>query len=297
MKPFISMIILSILLVQPTYGEGLIKKWLDIAVEELRVEFYSGDVSSAKRRLSAILEEDPTHLEALWQLAYTNHLARPKNWRLLNRDNHLQQVGPQLKKIIKLAHAQQNVAFAHYVKAWEGLLYNAFPSALTEINNALALQQDSVRYLMLKGRILVAQGDWEDRDDAIEEGIRMIQQAWDYSKQHPSPFYKEENFHFRLAHSLWHLKERPWKEVTYHYEQAIKNDDAGTRLPAYAWTNVSKAYRLQGQCKKAKDAAEKALAILEMNSAERQKQYAEFCLEMKQLGISLPVRQTARTAD
>ncbi len=297
MKPFISTIMLSILLVQPTYGEDLIKKWLDLAVEELRVEFYSGDISSAKRRLSAILEEDPTHLEALWQLTYTNHLARPKNWTLLDRSNHLQQAGPQFKKIIKLAHAQQKIAFAHYVKAWEGLLYNAFPSALTEINKALSVHPDSVRYLMLKGRILVAQGDWEDRDDAIEEGVRIIQQAWGYAKQHPSPFYKEENFHFRVAHSLWHLKTPRWEEVTYHYEQAIKHNNAGTTLPAYSWTNLSKAYRLQGQCQKAKDAADKALALIEMNSAKRQKQYAEFCLEMKQMGMSLPVRQSADTAE
>ena len=293
MKKLIGGFVLIFFLMQPAYGEDVVQEWLNLAIEELRVKLYSGDLSSAKRRLTAILEEDPTNLEARWQLVYTNHLARPKNWDLLDRSQHLTWSGPQIQKILKLAHEQNKPAFAHYVKAWEGLLYNAFPHALKEIDHTLSLEPQSVRALMLKGRILVAKGDWEDRDEDIRDGIHYIQQAWKLSKDRPSPYYKEENYHFRIAHSMWHLHQRPWNEVTAHYEQAIQHATPGTTIQAYAWTNLSKAYRLQGQCDKAKEAAENASSIMEMKSAQRQKEYAEFCLEMKKLGIALPVKQSA----
>lgn len=297
MKNWIGAIVLSLVIVQTGYGQELTQEWLDGAIEELRVNVYSGDLSAAKRRLRAVLEEDPKNLEALWQLTYTNHLARPKNWNLLDRAQHLRQASSQLQEIVKLAHDQGNTAYAHFVKAWEGLAYNAFPQALEEINQALRLEPDSIRYLMLKGRILVAQGDWENRDEAIEEGIKLIQQSWNNSKNHPSPFFKEENYHFRLAHSIWHFSRPRWEKVIFHYEQAIQHAEPNTTTQLYSWTNLSKAYRLQGQCEKAKQAAERSRAIEETKTATRQKQYAEFCLEMKTLGMALPINQAPSPAD
>ena len=122
-------------------------------------------------------------------------------------------------------------------------------------------------------------------------------QSWNNSKKHPSPFFKEENYHFRLAHSIWHFSQPRWEKVTFHYEQAIQHAEPNTTTQLYSWTNLSKAYRLQGQCEKAKQAAEKSLAIEETKTATRQKQYAEFCLEMKTLGMALPINQAPSPSD
>lgn len=297
MKTLLGVMVLSLLVVPNVEGNPLTQEWLTSAIEELRVHLYAGDLSAAKRRLTAVLEDDPDNLEARWQLIFANHVARPKNWDLLDRAYHVAQAGPQLKEIVKLAHNQGQAAFAHFVKAWEGLLYNAFSQALRAIDQALMFEPHSVRYLMLKGRILVEQGDWENRDELIEEGIRLIQQAWSYSMNRPSRYFREENFHFRLAHSIWHLSKPRWNDVIFHYEQAIEHAEPRTTIQLYAWTNVSKAYRLQGQCEKAKQAAENALAIEETKSAKRQKEYAEFCIEMKSLGLALPITQESQPAD
>ena len=275
-------IVVILLFPAPAFANDDVTLWLAQTIEELRVQLYKGDMSSAQRRLAAILDEDPTNLEAMWQLTYTQHLSGVKNWSLLDRSENLSQAGPKFEYIISLARKQGNFAFGHLVKAWQAWLYNAFPQALDEINQALRLDPNSTRYLMIKGRILKAKGRWEGESDSIKKAVVILKQAHRQSQTHPTPFYKDENFFFYLGWTVEAVGQDGWAEAIQHYQQAIQLGQPGSRIQTYSWNNMSILYRKLGQCQKAKEAAEEALAITEFSAAKRNKQYAEFCLEIEE---------------
>ncbi len=87
-----------------------------------------------------------------------------------------------------------------------------------------------------------------------------------------------------LAGASCELSRPRWQDVAEHYERFIeKSQDSVVR--AYALNNASIAYTKLGECDKAKDAAEKALAVMKFGAAEFNKRYAEFCLEMQKSGL------------
>jgi tetratricopeptide (TPR) repeat protein len=275
-------IALILLFPAPAYPNDDVTIWLAQTIEELRVQLYKGDMSSAQRRLAAILDEDPTNLEALWQLTYTQHLSGVKNWSLLDRSANLSKAGPKFEYIIRLARKQGNLAFGHLVKAWQAWLYNAFPQALDEIDQALHLDPNSTRYLMIKGRILKAKGTWEGEAETIGKAVVLLKHAHRQSQTYPTPFYKGENFFFYLGRTVEATGQDGWAEAIQHYQKAIELGKPGSRIQTYSWNNMSILYRKLGQCQKAKEAAEEALAITKFSAAKRNKQYAEFCLEIEE---------------
>jgi len=56
-------------------------------------------------------------------------------------------------------------------------------------------------------------------------------------------------------------------------------------LTAFAWNNLSIAYRKTAPAIRASNAATKALAIMEFGAAQTNKIYADFCLEMQKSGV------------
>jgi len=72
--------------------------------------------------------------------------------------------------------------------------------------------------------------------------------------------------------------------VAEHYLRFIEKSPESVTY-AFAWNNVSIAYRRLGECDKAKEAAEKALAVTKFGAAQWNKRYAEFCLEMQKAGL------------
>jgi len=284
MKTLLTMLSVMLLVTAPSFAGNQIEAWLEEAVRELNASGNLGDTSAPQRRLREILKEDPTHLEALWIL--TNlELSKLTNLELTEHIKGLFKTGQAIEKIVVLAKKKGQPAFAHYVTARYAKEYKTYTRALSEINSALFIEPNSTRFLATKGKILVGKGSWEDNDQGIEAGIRILKQAHKQSKENPTIFYDEESFHFALAWATAKLSKPRWEEVIEHYVSAIRHGPEKTIPQAFAWNNVSIAYQKLGQCQKAREAAEHALEIMEFGAAESNKQYAEFCLEMQQLGI------------
>jgi len=92
------------------------------------------------------------------------------------------------------------------------------------------------------------------------------------------------HYDFEIAWGIAKLSQPRWDEVVEHYARFIEQSEEST-VYAYAWNNVSIAYRKLGQCGKAKEAAESALEVVTFSAAESNKRYAEFCIEMQKMGI------------
>ena len=95
------------------------------------------------------------------------------------------------------------------------------------------------------------------------------------------------DFEFFLAIALQDLTKSRWPEVVDHYQRFIAASGESLRQ-AFAWNNTSSAYQKMGECAKAKEAAEKALAISKFGMAEQNRRRSEFCLEMQKLGVTTP---------
>ena len=256
---------------------------LDKALDQLGRNGYQGDTSAAERYLRAILEQQPDHLEAQWQLLYIQ-LAPLRNVPLSERAPALAALSPVFAHLAKLAREPKQQAFLHFMTATHAGLYNDYERALAEIDRALALEPRSVRYLTAKGNLLVDDGNWTDSDAEIEKGISILKTTQELSRTQPSPFARDESYEFQLAAAISDLSQPRWQEVAEHYQRFIEKSPESV-TSAFAWNNVSIAYRKLGECDKAKEAAEKALAVTKFGAAQWNKRYAEFCLEMQKVGL------------
>jgi tetratricopeptide (TPR) repeat protein len=262
---------------------------LDKALDQLVKAGYAGDTSAAERYLQAILERQPDHLEAQWQLIYIQ-LSPLINTPLSQRASVLSTVSPAFDRLAKLAKQSKKQAFLHYITARYASYYDAYERALSEIGKALALEPRSVRYLTAKGGILVGcgcNGMGTKRDAEIEKGIRVLKQARELLQRQPSRFVRDEHYDFYLAAAIANLSRPRWKEVTEHYRRFIERSQESQEsvIYAFAWNNASIAYRELGECDKAKEAAEKALKVMKFGAAESNKRYAEFCIEIQKMGL------------
>jgi tetratricopeptide (TPR) repeat protein len=257
----------------------LLQKALDAMVRNGN----GGETSAAERYLRAILDEEPDHLEARWQLL---HIRTPplQNTPLADRTEALAAFSGEFSRLERIARRSNQTAFLHYMTAAHAGLYKAYDRALSEIDRAVALDPRSARFLTLKGRLLVNRGKWTRSDADIQAGIRVLKDARALNRTHPSPFLSDEEFEFTLASALADLSRPPWAQVVEHYRKFIESAKDSENL-AFAWNNISIAYREQGDCARAKEAAEKALAIMKFGAAQSNRRSAEFCLEMQKTGM------------
>lgn len=285
MKLRIAALIISIFLPVFSYAADDVETLLNKALDQLVRNGYVGDNSAAERYLQAILEHQPDHLEAHWQLLYIR-LVPLQNAQLSERATALSVVSPLFARVAKLARESKKQAFLHFITATYASYYHAYGRALSEIDRALALEPKSARYLTAKGRILVGYGKWTKSDAEIEKGISTLKKSRELLQAQPGPFVRDENYEFTLAWSISELSRPRWKEVTEHYGRFIEgSQDQQSVIYAFAWNNVSIAYRHLGQCDKAKEAAEKASKVTKFGAAEWNKRFAEFCIEMQKMGL------------
>ena len=202
MRRRVTAVLLLCLLLQGTLSaadevEDLFNKALD---HLLRTGFL-GDTSAAERYLQAVLDEQPGHLEALWQLIIIE-LGRLRNTSLSGRASGLLAISPLFEHLAELARQSNQEAFLHYATAVYADYYAAYERGLVEIDKALALEPQSPRYLMAKGKLLVANGAWTGRDQDIEKGIDLLYKAQELSETHPNPYALPHALRFpaRLGH-------------------------------------------------------------------------------------------------
>jgi tetratricopeptide (TPR) repeat protein len=263
-----------------------VRPLLDKAIDELVTLGYLGDTSAAERYLAAVLEQQPENLEARWQLLSVQ-LMPLKNVPLSDRTTALAQLSPEFDRLARIARASKQEAFLHYMTAIHASFYKNYERALAEIDKAVALDGRSVRYLTAKGRLLDERGKWNGSDPDIEAGIDILKAARERLASQPSPFVRDADYEFFLAVALQDMTKPRWPEVVDHYQRFIAASPESLRQ-AFAWNNTSGAYQRMGECAKAKEAAEKALAISKFGMAEQNRKRSEFCLEMQKLGVTAP---------
>lgn len=283
MKLRIATLIISIFLPAFSYAADDVATLLNKALDQLVRNGYVGDTSAGERYLQAILEQQPDHLEAQWQLIYIK-LVPLQNAQLSERANGLAAISPAFARLAKLARESKQQAFLHFITAMYASYYHAYEKALSEIDKALALEPKSARYLTAKGRILVGYGERTKSDAEIEKGIGTLKKARELLLTHPSPFTRDENYDFYLAFAISDLSQPRWKEVAEHYRLFIEKSQKSF-VYALGWNNLSVAYRNLGECDKAKEAAEKAIGVTKFGAAEWNKRFAQFCIEMQKMDL------------
>lgn len=247
----------------------------------------SGDFSSAERMFLATLERDPMHPKAMWQLTFRRlNLFEGGVGQLPYRASNLAKAGPIIKAIVEYAEARGEMAFSYYVQGRYAGLHNNFKRAIVEMDKALSIEPDSVRYRYIKGSILIDKGEWENDDLTINKGITLIDEARKSAEHSPTIYLTPANFYFTLAMSNSKLRsEDPLKTIEYY--NAYLKHKASNISKAHAWNNISIAYRVMGECDKATEAASQALELAKFRAAQTNLRYAEFCQEMKALGIAI----------
>ena len=250
------------------------------AMAELSKDNSSGDTSAAERYLEAVLEAQPNHLEAQWQLLILR-MAPSRNVPLSERPRILAAFSENYSHIAKLAKDSRSEAFLHYTTAWHASFYDDYDRALSEIDKALALGPRSARYQKAKGTLLIEAGQLEDDDGEVERGIAILQRAREQARTSPSMFVHDVQFDFDVAQAIAGMQQPRWPEVIEHYERYIQEAPPGTKTYAFALNNVSVAYRRAGDCARARESAEKALTVMKFGAAEMNKRYSDFCLEMQ----------------
>lgn len=283
-------LILSIALVISVPTLGLATESVDIllerAVDQLVKSGYRGDTSAAERYLHAVLEEQPDHLEANWQRVYLS-LVDLLNVELSDRVKGLSTLSPAIERVEKLADKGKNRAFFHFVRATHASFYNNFERAMKDIDLAVALDSGSLRYQTAKARLLIDDGNWSKHDGRIEQGISLLKRTREALLERPTPYLHDASFAFYLAGAISSLSRPRWNEVVEYYRQFI--EQSAPSVPyAFAWNNVSIAYKELGECAQAKDAAEQALKVMKFGAAETNKRHAELCLEMQKMGLVGP---------
>ena len=273
--------------------EALFNKGVDRLVRNL----YVGDTSAAEGYLHAVLEREPDHVEAQWQLLYIK-LISIKNANLSDRSEALAELAPDFARIAKLAKQSKQTAFLHFATAMYASVYHAYDRALTEIDQSIASEPKSARYWAARGRIRAAYGEWAcsvcastaskktvpNRDPEIEKGIGDLKKARELLQANPSKFLTDEAFDFYLADAISNLSRPRWDEVVGYYSRFLERTPPPT-LRAYAADRLSTAYRRMGECQKAKEYAESALKSMNFGSGQFNLRMAEFCIEMQKMGI------------
>lgn len=281
MKLKIMRLLFCLLLPARCFGAEDVEAIFNKALDRLVKNMYVGDLSSAEGYLQAVLQREPNHIEAQWQLLYLK-LVPLQNSELSDRTTELAAVSPEFARLAKLTKESGQLGFLHFVTAVYATSYHAYERAVSEIDQALAIEPKSARYLTAKGRILAGYGKWTKRDEKVEEGVANLKKARETLRVSSSLFVRDENLDFYLAYAISDLSRPRWDEVIHHYLGFIERSQDSAAYSS-AWNNLSDAYRHAGQCVKAKEAAEKAKG--KFGGAQFNLRLAEFCIEMQKMGI------------
>jgi len=283
MKAKIVVLLIAVFLPRFCLAADDVESLFNKALEHLVKNGYAGDTSTAERYLEAVLEHEPNHLEAIWLRLLLKLPSR--NSRLIERPASLSAIGTEFKRLAKLAKEAKKTAFLHYITARHAEAYDAYDRALSEIDKALVLEPTSARYLFTKGRLLVDYGSAIKQDREIENGISLVRKAKELAKKYPNRFARDADYDFEIAHAISTLHKGRWDEVVEYYRRFIEQSESSL-VYAFAWNNMSIAYRHLGECDKAKEAAEKAIKVTKFGAAEWNRRIAEFCIEMQKMGLA-----------
>lgn len=284
MKLFTIVYLALILTISPVYAIQSAEELYIQAVKEL-INPSSSDNSSFDRLLVAVLEKDPEHPKAMWLLLSTRlNMYHYDIEKINDRVETLMNAAQGIKIIIENAKQRSDFAFAHYVQARYWGLYNDFDLAIESITQAIKKEPSSIRYLYTKGIILIDRGKWEKSDRYTLEGMESINQARTMAETNPSMYFTQAGYYFKLAYTNSGLiKKNPKKTIEYY--EGYLNFSSNKRDSAHAWNNISIAYKHLGQCKKAGEAAEKALEIMDFSAARSNLRYAKFCQKMNKIDL------------
>lgn len=236
-----------------------------------------GDKSTAARLFAEAIDVDPNHLEAHWQLLWID-MGGLVDQSLSHRVSALPAATEKFRTFEALVIAQNEEAFLHYVRAQFASLYGAHERAIHEIDQALASEPNSIRYLFRKADLLYVWGRFDNNERLIGDSQRLFLDVLARYDDAPSPLVSKSHAYFVLA-QMEREKTSPDLEQAIVFEQQGLETEKNTRSIMYAWQRLSIAYRMAGRCAEALTAAENALKLADFKAARDQKLYAEFCLE------------------
>jgi tetratricopeptide (TPR) repeat protein len=245
----------------------------------------AGQHKAVERHLAAAIKQDPNDLEARWMLISLG-LGELANVDLPARAERLAEVGPAFNALVNMAKKARQTAFAHYITAIYASNYKNYDRAVAEIDKALALEPKTTRYISAKGSILRRYGEWTGNDRRLELAVQYLKQAAEQASKEIEPDTEPNSYNFSIAEAYSHYRRPRWQEAARYYELYLQQAKDHSTSYAYAWNNVSIAYRKLGECQKAKHAAETALKVSNFGAALMNLNHAEFCLEMRRLGMA-----------
>lgn len=276
--------IIWIILFLIQYGSSYASEESTALLNKARQAWNAGESEEADRHALAAIKEDPNDLEARW-FRIDRSLRNLINVYPTDRAVPLATISTAFDELADMAKKAKQNAFLHYITAFHAAYYLNYERAVAEIDRALLLDPKSSRFLLAKGKILARYGDWSRDDKRIEAGVQYLRQAAERASKDSNPDAEAVDYDFAIASAISDLSQPRWQEVAQHYERYLQNAKHKTRSYAFAWNNVSIAYRHLGDCQKAKDAAEAALKVTPFGAAEMNRNRAEFCLEMKKQGM------------
>jgi Tfp pilus assembly protein PilF len=245
----------------------------------------AGQEKALQRHLAAAIKQDPNDLEVRWFLIKLG-LGELVNVNLTARAEQLAEIAPAFNTLVDMAKKARRTAFAHYITAMYATYYKNYDRAVAEIDRALALEPKSTRFLGAKGNVLQRYGQWTGNDKRLESAIQHLKQAAGQASKELDPDTDPNTYNFEIASAYSGFRRPRWQEVTFYYERYLQQSKYHSTSYAFAWNNASIAYRKLGECQKAKQAAETALRVTPFGAAEINLNHAEFCLEMRRLGMA-----------
>ncbi|MBL4623137.1 MAG: hypothetical protein JKY89_12145 [Immundisolibacteraceae bacterium] len=273
-------LVLAVMFVLP--DQAALAAPLPPEIVQALTDYGNNNESSAIRRLQVMAEEDPNDYHARWLLLRFTALD------LDNQDaSQLGSIDEEVRAVIQMAIDDGNPEYAHYIKSNYARNHRAYEIAISEIDSAIEIDPDSVFFHWVKATLLVRVGGWKKDNELILEGIEIYKKAHLLGGDAHPAYYTEVDYHFNTAYALGRLingKNCPSTAIDHYLAVAELSEEQNTTV-AYAWNNVSCAYRKAGLCAEAKAASENALEIMDFGAARRSLEYSELCLQMQKIGL------------
>ena len=251
-------------------------------IAQALADYGNENKSSAVRRLQVLVEENSRDYHARWLLL---------RFTVLDYDaldaSQISQVDEEVRTIVQLAVDGGDPQYGHYIKSNYARNHRAYETAISEIDSAIELDPNSVFFHWVKAALLVNAGRWKKDNELIFAGIDFYKKAHQLAENEHPAYYTEVDYHFNTAYALGKLtnsKNCPAAAIDHYLAVAELSEEQNTTV-AYAWNNVSCAYRKAGQCAEAKAASENALKIKDFGAARNNLKYSEYCLQMQKLGL------------
>ena len=258
-------------------GRALLKKAREARADD--------DDKGALRLATAAINRDPGDLETRWFILSTK-LRKLTNMSLPSRAVDLANLSPEFNDLTDRTRKAKQPAFLHFVTAMYARYYSNYDRATAEIEDAVRLEPRSARYAGAKGLLLTKHGSWIGDEKRIELGIEQLKKSSQLPCIEPDLMDDPCDRDFLIADAFNDLSRPRWADSATHYERYLQKAKYKGMTYAFAWNNLSIAYRHLNQCQKAMDAAQSALKVKKFPAAEMNRNRAEFCLEMTRLGMA-----------